>query len=204
MKIDTFRKRAMGKVAADVFLAEHRDFLCGFKSILPVLALLEQKVILPTPALHQILTLISLEKDPTEAPSGRTSEVIDVVTGEITNVVAKVTAPVRKKGEPKRYQLYLFEKTLGGGENCTAQYEEDLYTEVMKVANRKLFQNENSVYIDVIGDGISTRIDRIDAMRELLNHGPGGKAATKKTAKTSAGLGWKCSAKNFVAKFSRG
>ncbi len=203
MKIDTFRKRAMGKIDAGLFLQEHRDFLCGFKSILPVLALVENKTLYPTPALHQILTLISLEKEP-EVPGKRaTEEVIDMVTGEITNVVAKVITPARKKGDPKRYQMYLFEKQ-GVSENCTSQYEEDSYTEVMKTANRKLFQNESSVYIDVIGDGISTRILRVDAMRELLGHGPGGKAATKKTAKAGGGLGWKCSAKNFVAKFSRG
>lgn len=207
MKIDTFRKRAMGKVAADVFLAEHRDFLCGFKSILPVLALLEKRAIMPTPALHQILTLIALEKDPFEdahkKSAKKTVEKVDMETGEVTNVIVLAEKRERKKGEPKKYQMFLFEKD-GNSENCTAVYEEDSYTDVMKVANRKLFQNEASVYIDVIGDGVTTRIHRVDAMRELLGHGPGGKAATKQTAKVSASLGWNCSAKNFVAKFSRG
>jgi hypothetical protein len=204
MRIDTFRKRAMGKVDAAAFLAEHRNFLCGFKSILPVLALLENRVIFPTPALMQILTLLALEKDPfEEKPSQKTVEKVDLETGEVTNVIVLAERKERKKGEPKRYQMFLFEKE-GSSVNCKDTYEEDSYTDCMKVANRKLFQNEASVYMDVIGDGISTRIHRVDAMREMLGHGPGGKTATKKTAKTSASLGQRCSAKNFVAKFSRG
>lgn len=203
MRIDTFRKRAMGKVDAASFIAEHRAFLCGFKSILPVLALLENRTIYPTPALHQILLLIALESEPEVLSEKRTTEKVDMETGEVTNVIVLAEKKERKRGEPKRYQMYLFEKQ-GHGINCTEEYEEDSYTDVMKVSNRKLVQNEASVYMDVIGLGVTTRIQRVDAMREVLGHGPGGKAATKKTAKTSASLGQRCSAKNFVAKFSRG
>jgi hypothetical protein len=202
MKIDTFMKRAVGHVDAATFLAEHRNFLCTFPTVMPVLAMLEEKTIFPTGALQQIVTLMALEKDPLTEKPQKVTEKINRETGEITKVIEKVTEP-KKRGLPKRYQMFLFEKD-GESEVCTAVYDADLYTEVMKIADRKLFQNESSVYIDAMADGVTTRIHRVDAMRRILGHGPGGKTATKKTAKTSAGLGHRCTAKNFVAKFSRG
>lgn len=201
MRIETFVKKAMGKVAADTFLAEHRQFLCGFKSIRPVLAMLEQKRILPTPALHQILQLIMTEQDPSE----KTEEVVNTTTGEVTTKTLVAVEKAAKKREPKRYQMILFVKGAGGSENPSDEtYDAADYGMAMRDAYRILFRNEDSIYMDITGDRVTTRIMRDEAMGHILGTGPGGKTATKKTAKTSSGLGWRVSAKGYTAKFSRG
>lgn len=201
MKIETFVKRAMGKVDAGSFIREHRDFLCGFKSVRPILAMLENREMYPTPALQQILQVIITEKDPME----KTEEVVNLKTGVITAKTSAAVEKAAKKKEPKKYQLFLFVKAEFGGETVADTFDAPDYGTAMRDSYRILFQNEHSLYMDITGMGVTTRITRDQAVGEILRESPGGKMATKRTNKGGgSGLGWKVSAKQFVAKFSRG
>lgn len=202
MRIETFVKRATGQVNAERFIAEHRNFLCGFKSVLPILAMLERGEIFPTPALVNILTVLVTEKD----PDVKDIEVVDKETGEIT---VKSLSQVEKepaKKEPKTYTLFLFCKDDFGGEECVETFEADLWQDVERLSHRTLFRKTDSIYMDVYGMGVTTRISREDAVREILRCGPmrGGNTATKRTSKMTSSLSWGMKAKTSTSKFSRG
>lgn len=199
MKIETFVKKAtLQKYDSAVFIAEHREFLCNFKSVLPVLALLEKRQILPTPALTQILQLIITEKDLDE-----TFEVVNRETGEIQH---KTLAQIDKspKKVPHRYALFFFVKD-GTSENCVAVLNADTFQDATRQSNNKLFRREDSVYMDILGDNITTRITRDDAVKAILGGKLGGNVSTKRTTKAGGGgLSWKPTAKQDNPKFSGG
>lgn len=200
MRIETFRKRAVGKINAAIFLADHRDFLMAFPSVLPVLAQLEKRMLMPTQALQQIVTLMALEKDPIDDKV----EVVHPKTGEVKEKTVASVEKAAKKKVQKKYQLFLFVKEEGGMRIHDKVEEASTYQEAMNIAYLRLFHHGNAMYMDVIGLGVTTRITRDDAMREMLGKRRGGVMATKTTGTKSAALTGRATVKNFVAKFSRG
>lgn len=202
MKIDTFVKKAVkGHVNPVVFLKEHRDYLMGFRRIVPILVALEKKTLFPTAALKDILTLIVLEKDPEE----KTVEELNEKTGEIKMKSPKQLEKVKEKKVhiPKKYQLFLILKDADGNEFFQDEtYEADTYQEATRISHTRLFRREDSIRMDVIGGGVTTGISRDDAMRELLGKRIGGSMAVKKTA--SSGGGYTCKSKAYSPKFSKG
>jgi hypothetical protein len=198
MKIDTFIKKAVtGQHSASVFLKEHKDFLCCFPRLVPVLAAVEAGRLFPTPALTQILTLLVLEKD----PNAKTEEVVNLKTGEITHKSLGQVEKAERKKVKKKYLLFLF---IDEGASIAEEYAAADYGEAMRISYRKLFAREDACFMDIAGMGVITRITRVQAMKEMLRGNLGGNVATKKTAKTSSGLSWVSTVKQYNAKFSRG
>lgn len=201
MLIATFLKQATnigGKMSASQFIGKHREYLCQFERVSPILAMLEKGRILPTPALTQILTLLALEKDPHE----KTQEVLNPKTGEVKvkSLTQVEKASLKKEKKTPRYVIFLY---LNDGTLLPEQFPADDYGEAMRISYRKLFRREDSTQAEILGLGVSTFIDRNDAVAEILRKGP--TPATKREHKGGgSGLGWKVSAKSFVAKFSKG
>lgn len=198
MKIETFLKRAVGKVNAYTFLHKHKDYLCTFPRIVPVLVRMEKNELFPTQALNEVVSLIAMEKDPLE-----TVEVVNKKTGEVKNKKVSVLEKVGKKREVKKYQLFLFAKSYGGGNEVVAIYDAVDFGAALTISYRKLFQREDSVYLDIIGLGVTTRVSRDDAIREILGRGRGHSMVCQK-ARKNASISWGGKVKNYVATFSKG
>lgn len=204
MLIETFLKKAVntsGKVSASAFIKEHRNFLCSFPRILPILVAMDQGKMFPTPALEQIVTLMAVEKDPAKAVKATK----ETVQKDGTIKVEKVPSP---KKPPMKYLLFLYLKDSNGNEYIDGEKNEgaEEYGDAEHIAHLRLFRREDSTKMEIIGMGISTFVSRDDAIRSLMGRQPGKPGAFCKTEKKGggSGLGWKPSAKNYVAKFSRG
>lgn len=76
------------------------------------------------------------------------------------------------------------------------------YQEAMGLCDRKLDQNENAVFGEIIGHGVNTKIHRSDAVSRVNAKKKG--AATKRVAKVSASLGWGPRSHDYKQHFSHG
>lgn len=204
MLIQTFLKKAVsisGKMSASTFIKENREYICSFPRLLPIVAELEAGRLLPTPALDKITTLIAVE--PID-PAMKTEEVLNKKTGEIKKVTPK-SLEEKKEKTPDKYTIFMYVKDeLGGVTPLEETWSADLFQAAVRLSHRRLFNREDSVRAEIIGMGVSTVIERSEAIAEILKS-PGTPVMKRKPQYGGGGkLGFKVQAKQWTPKFSHG
>lgn len=212
MRIQTFLTKAAnisGKMTSEEFLEseEIRNYLCQFDPVLPVLAMFEKKydngsrAMLPTPALQMICQIMATIPEPLPMKSGipLTTGTSEQIANSIEAEEAKEAGKRGKEKAPRKYFMFMF-LTDGTMQEIDCGTEES-YMKVQNLADRKNFQNQTH-FIDIIGLGLCTRIDRSDSIARILARGPS--PTMKKQKKTTTTLKFVAKAKSDTAKFSRG
>lgn len=188
-----FLHRANGKISAQAFLAQHREFLCTGELALftsPILAKVDSQELLPTPGLDEIKRI--------------------VLSHHLTEETRKAEAAMSKAqeggGSRKPYLgeirskdgLILHEQAFNTPQECEGWLD------------RRLFEGEPECFgictaqylLDKHGDPMTIVILRQDAIARILKKGKTPIMKSKPKSTNSLGFGVKVS--QSVARFSRG
>lgn len=218
-----FLHKSKGSVSAIAFLAAHREFLqTGTLSGLtaPILAKLDSKELMPTPALEEIRKVVfghMVAKDMLAAQemmrnppkkgrpksSGRLVSFDNPATGE---------KEYRRVGaESKAYKAFIYD---GQGNIAIVQDSKgkevelsksfDLSSDASNWVDRRLFDGAVDWHGEVEGPAeITVTICREDSIARILRK-PIGPSCHIKSKGTSGKMGWGMKVSNDVSRFSRG
>ena len=203
MTAKMFLHRSSGKVSADAFIQAHRAFLetGELASVTsPILAKLDSKAILPTPALEEIKGVVF-------------SHMLQSSIREDERKMAEAQA------NPAKAKAWLATIYDGNGDIAIAKNDKGELVELQQGfedaaradgwTDRRLFDGASDWYgvvshttITIKGEPMSSRIERSDAIARIMKQAKG--AVMKVTSKTTSKLGFGVSCHNDKAVFSRG
>lgn len=216
---------------ATMFLAKHRTVLDGQAYLRPLLDAYDSGALLPTPALNAIQSALMAytlkEEGERELAKLRKPLPASVMAPKAYTVilytkVIKNGVEVVQEGTIDQIEGYLIHtdkgelvvpydevegrKVIKVMRNAKpARWQAETFQDAMRLADRRLYSREDSVYAIIrnnSGKPIDTRINRNDAMARSL---PKAKApATRRTTARSSTLKWHGKAKQSHSNFSRG
>lgn len=181
--------------AAAGFIAQHRAFLetgelAEFTS--PILNKLDQKEILPTPALDAIKAVVlghmlamQVKQAEETIAKGEATGTSKPWTATIYNAKGEVCTRINEKGKEEDLS-----KTF------------DLSSDADRWVDRRLFDGASDWFGVIQGHGVESTIIREDAIARILKQKKG--PATRKVGSTSSSLGFKAKAVQDRCYFSRG
>lgn len=187
-----FLHRSNGKISADAFLAQHKEFLLSGELSLftaPILIKLEEKEILPTPALEEVRKVVlahHLAEETRKAEASMTR-------------AQEIKAPKNYQGEIRSKDgLLLLEKGFETPQDCERWLDRNLVDgepECFGICTA-------SHVLDKEGAPLSVIIMRGDSIARVFRKG---KSPVMKAQSKSAGkLSWGAKVKQSHASFSRG
>jgi hypothetical protein len=198
MTLKGWLSKSNGKVSAAGFLAQHREFLttgdlAPFTS--PILAKLDKGELLPTPALHEVQSVVL-------------SHILaaDAVKGE-----AKLRKDQEEPKKSKPWTATIFDakgevqtRVKENGEIEDLIKSEDNSSALERWCDRRLFDGAPDWYAVMTHNvlNVTTTISRDQAIARILRKPTS--AVCKTTGGSTSKLGFGVKAKNFVAKFSHG
>ena len=187
-----FLHRSNGRVSADAFLAQHKEFLLTGELALfcqPILLRLEEKEILPSPALEEVRKV--------------------VLAHHLAEEAAKAEAAMNRSQEPKTPKNYQGEIRTAEGA-LVLEKGFDTPQDCERWLDRKLVDGEPNCYgiatathlHNQAGEPLSTIIMRGDAIARTLRSKKG--AVMKAHSKSAGRLSFGVKVKQSHASFSRG
>lgn len=198
-----FLHRSKGQVSADSFLAAHRTFLeTGELASLtsPVLAKVDSKAIMPTPALIEIRDIVfshmlnkeTREAEEKQARQGESTARVKPWIASIYDAHGEIAIAKNEKGELVELQESF-----------------DLAARADGWVDRRLFDGSPDWHgtvshstILIKGEPMTSVVTRSDAIARIMKHSKG--AVMKVTSKTTTRLGFGVKCGNDRAVFSRG
>lgn len=178
------------KSTADGFLQSHRQFLNQYSFLSPILTAYDKKELLPSVSLSTIQSalmshFLGQEKKTAQAKMERAAEAGEAVSknytvslfvktydkqGHMTLQVGQVeTRKLEEKTNPNTGKVYSEAYT----ESKPAVWEVATFGEAMRLADRRLFQREDSTHAIIVNNydrPIETHVMRDDAIARLLAH----------------------------------
>jgi hypothetical protein len=203
MTAKMFLHRSSGKVSADAFIQAHRAFLETGKLAevtSPILAKLDSKAIMPTPALEEIRGVVfthtlraAIETDEAKMAEAQANPAkAKPWMATIYDAKGDIVTHRNEKGEEVELQQGFEEAARADG-----------------WVDRRLFEGASDWYgvvshttITIKGEPMSSTIQRADAIARIMKHAKG--AVMKVTSKTTSKLGFGVKCGNDRAVFSRG
>ena len=226
MNKTSFLQAATRKVNPETLLADNEDWLRSYKKVVPLLD--AWKIgggnpggLYPHPALMQVCTILATIKEVIEnAPklplkaleTKEATPVIKTLADASKAALAVLAEPVAAdpiaEARSQPYIVTLYVRFGEGGVDIGRKDDGKFlifkvkghFIEAQRLAARRLFSREDSLFATITKDGIKTEITRGEAFY-ILNPRPN-RPATKKMVKMSANLGNCFRAKQTQARFS--